>query len=560
MIKHQLFRGLLSLFLIISLTQVYAQDTGRLSGGFQSTGNLFLRDSLIGADNIAQYDNEFLGAEAWLDLQYSISGFKAGVRFDLFNNSNLRNPNSSYTDQGLGRYFISKEIGNLEVTAGHIYDQIGSGIIYRAYEARPQLIDNALLGVRGIYKLNDNWKLKAFTGRQKFLFETYSPTVRGFNVDGFAQLGAEKKVTIAPGFGFVNRTLSEEVVDKMVGVLTGYDNEDRFDLAYNVYMGSFYNTLNLGSIVWYTEVAYKNADAYFDPNAIKDASKASPTIGKYVKNEGTVFYNSISYAGNGLGITLEGKRTESFNIRVDPTLRTNLGLIHFIPPMNRQNSYRLTTRYQPATQDLSELAFQADVQYRIKKNLSASVNVSNITDLDNNLLYRELYTEVIYKYERKWQLTGGVQVQRYNQEIYEVKPEVPIVETFVPYVDFLYKMSRKKSIRTELQYMSTGEDSKGEKHDYGDWLFAQVELALAPHWSFTVSDMYNAIPGKNSPTDANGEKLALHYPRIDVFYVNHSNRYSLSYIKQVEGIVCTGGICRLEPAFSGVRLTVSSTF
>ena len=560
MIKHQLFRGLLSCFIVISMSQLYAQNQGRISGGFQSTANLFLRDSLIGADNIAQYDNEFLGAESWLDLQYSVSGFTAGVRFDLFNNSNLRNPNSSYTDQGLGRYFISKEVGNLEVTAGHIYDQIGSGIIYRAYEARPQLIDNALLGVRGVYKLSDNWKLKAFTGRQKILFETYSPTVRGFSLDGFAQLGKEKKVSVAPGFGFLNRTLSDEVVNKMVGILTSYDDEDRFDLAYNVYMGSFYNTLNIGPFVWYTEAAYKGGDSYFDPNAIKDASKASSSIGKYVKNDGTVFYNSISYAGNGLGITLEGKRTQNFNIRVDPTLRTNQGLIHFIPPMNRQNSYRLTTRYQPATQDLSELAFQADVQYRIKKNLSASVNVSNITDLDNNLLYRELYTEVVYKYERKWQMTGGVQVQRYNQEIYEVKPEVPIVETFVPYMDFLYKISRKKSIRTELQYMSTGEDSKGVKHDYGDWLFAQVELALAPHWSFTVSDMYNAVPGKNSPTDANGESLALHYPRVDVFYVNKSNRYSLSYIKQVEGIVCTGGICRLEPAFSGVRLTVSSTF
>ncbi|MEM9822759.1 MAG: DUF6029 family protein [Bacteroidota bacterium] len=45
-----------------------------------------------------------------------------------------------------------------------------------------------------------------------------------------------------------------------------------------------------------------------------------------------------------------------------------------------------------------------------------------------------------------------------------------------------------------------------------------------------------------------------------MFYTNGANRFSLSYIKQVEGIVCAGGICRLEPAFSGVRATVSSTF
>ena len=75
-----------------------------------------------------------------------------------------------------------------------------------------------------------------------------------------------------------------------------------------------------------------------------------------------------------------------------------------------------------------------------------------------------------------------------------------------------------------------------------------------------MSDMYNADPGKNSPVDEDDEKLRLHYPRFDVFYTLRSNRFSLSYIKQVEGVVCTGGICRLEPAFSGVRVSVSSTF
>ncbi len=559
MIRFTLRTLLLSLLITCITSDITAQLNGRLSGGFQSTANLFLRDSLIGADNIAQYDNEFLGAEAWFDLKYSSEAFNAGIRFDLFNNSNLRNPNASYTDQGIGMFFLQKQIGKLELTAGHIYDQIGSGIIYRAYEARPQLIDNALFGVRAAYDISDNWRIKAFTGRQKILFDNYDSSVRGANLEGFFQVGEEKKVSFAPGFGFLNRTMSEEVMGSIVDVLIGYQDIDRFKPTFNVYMGSFYNTLNLGPVVWYTEAAYKNPDIYFDPFAeLQDLT--GTRLGKYVKNPGTVFYNSISYAGNGLGITLEGKRTENFNIRVDPTLRTNLGLIHFIPPMNRQNSYRLTTRYQPATQDLSELAFQADIQYRIKKNLIAAVNVSNITDLNNELLYRELYTEVVYKYQRKWQMTTGIQVQRYNQELYEVKPEVPIVETFVPYIDFLYKLDRKKSIRTEFQYMATGEDSKGVKHDYGDWIFAQVELALAPHWVFTLSDMYNSSPGKNSPTNESGERLALHYPRIDVFYVNKSNRYSLSYIKQVEGIVCTGGICRLEPAFSGVRLSVSSTF
>jgi hypothetical protein len=152
-------------------------------------------------------------------------------------------------------------------------------------------------------------------------------------------------------------------------------------------------------------------------------------------------------------------------------------------------------------------------------------------------------------------------MQNYNQEIYEFKPDVPMVETITPYMEFLYKFTRKKAIRFEAQYMNVGLDEKaGFKQDYGDWLFGLIEYSVAPHWTFTISDMYNVGPGKLSPVDENDEKLSIHYPRFDIYYTYKSNRFSLSYIKQVEGVVCAGGICRLEPAFSGVKMTVNSTF
>jgi hypothetical protein len=52
----------------------------------------------------------------------------------------------------------------------------------------------------------------------------------------------------------------------------------------------------------------------------------------------------------------------------------------------------------------------------------------------------------------------------------------------------------------------------------------------------------------------------LHYPTVGVVYSYKSNRFSLAYVKQVEGINCAGGICRYEPTFSGVRMQVNSAF
>lgn len=540
------------------------QDRGSFSGGFQTSANFFIRDSLIGAFNIPQYDYQLFGAQSWLDLGYTRDGFDIGVRFDAFNNSNLLDPNDSYTAQGIGRWHIAKEMDKFDIRVGHIYDQIGSGIIYRAYEERAQLIDNALIGARIGYKINDNWNANIFTGRQRRLFTQYSPNMKGALLEGYVDLTSEKEgaklFAIAPGIGFVNRTLDDVAMNGIVDVVKTYQDVDRFKPEFNTYAYSLFNTLTYGPINVYVEGALKSSEAFNDPNSRRTNQDGSTSPGKMVKESGSVLYGSISYAGNGLGVTFETKRTENFEFRTDPNLQLINGIINYIPAMNRQNTYRLTARYSPATQLLSEQAYQLDVKYRWNKKLTTSANFSNITDLKGEQLYQEIYTEAIYKYKRKWQLKGGVQFLKYNQAIYEQKTFAPLVETITPYADFLYKFTRKKSVRVELQYLAIGDDLKaGKKQDYGDWAFALVEFAVAPHWSFVVSDMYNITPGKNSPVE-NGEGLALHYPRFDIYYTYKANRFSLSYIKQVEGIVCNGGICRLEPAFSGFNFTATSSF
>ena len=169
-----------------------AQNGGRIAGNLEANGNFFLRDSLIGAANIPQYERQLFGAEACLYLSYSNWGFDFGLRFDLFNNSNLRNPTGSYTAQGIGRWFIRKKIHKLDISAGYLYDQIGGGIIFRAYEERSLFIDNSLFGVRLAYDLAPDWQIKVFTGQQKqqlesnrSIIDTYDPIIKGLSLEGF---------------------------------------------------------------------------------------------------------------------------------------------------------------------------------------------------------------------------------------------------------------------------------------------------------------------------------------------------------------------------------------
>jgi len=547
-----LFKTILIVLLFIVSKNAYSQERGVISGGLESNFNYFIRDSLIGANNIPQYDHLLYGAESWLNLKYNYGTWELGVRLDMFNNSNLRNPNTAYSDEGVGNWYVKKKIKKLEITGGHFYDQIGAGTIFRAYEERALFVDNSIFGLRLKYDLNDNWSAKIFTGRQKYLFETYPSIIRGANIEGFFTIGKDNLISIAPGIGFVNRTHDDKTITKLVNIVKNYLPEDQVPPVYNTCLGTVYSNISYAAWSLYFEGSYKSPEMFRDPFAIKKEISGETTKGKYIKESGSVIYTSLGYAKNKLGITGEFKRTENFDFRTDPTLLLNHGLINFIPPMNRLNTYTLTARYSPATQLLSEKAYQFDIKYAFNRKMSFNINFSNISNLDDDLLYREIYTEIMYKKGRKWKLVTGLQYQNYNQPVYEGEGTEMLV-AYTPYFDFLYKLSRKKSINIEAQYMST-------EQDYGSWLNLFFEFSAAPHWSFEASGMYNIKPSERSPKDDNGKLLSVFYPAIGMTYTNGPNRYALRYVKQVEGVVCSGGVCRLEPAFSGIKFNVTSRF
>jgi hypothetical protein len=122
----------------------------------------------------------------------------------------------------------------------------------------------------------------------------------------------------------------------------------------------------------------------------------------------------------------------------------------------------------------------------------------------------------------------------------------------------LYRFTPRRSLRVEASYLAT-------KEEFGSWAFALAEVGLAPHWLFYISDMYKVkhseaeIREKNLPKEKT-KFDGLHYPSVGVVYSYKTNRFTIAYVKQVEGINCAGGICRYEPTFHGVRMQIISSF
>lgn len=533
---------------------LFAQNNSHITGSFQGNGNFFFAsDSALGTIGIPQYDYQKFGAETWLNLNYSHNGLDAGVRFDMFNNSNLLNPNASYSAVGLGRWYIRKQLDKFEVAGGYLYDQIGAGIIYRSYEERALMIDNALLGAQVGYRFNENWKVRVFTGRQKQQFDIYGTVLRGGVIEGFIKPDSTKNFSLAPGIGVVGRTYNKETVDEIANNIAGYLPVDKTGVQYNTYAGTVYNTLTAGDFTWYVEAAAKTKDVINDPMALRTiivGTNLDTILGKLVNRTGYTVYTSLSYSVGGLGVTLEGKRTKDFAFRQTPFSLGIQGPINFLPPMAKQNTYRLTTRFSPATQELGEQALQLDLRYKLNKKFSASLNVSEIQTLDGTELYREITPEITIREKRKWQLITGFQLLKYNIKVYQAKGDY--VNAYTPYAEYLYKFSPRKSVRVEAQYLYT-------KEEFGSWVNGLVEVGMAPHWIIYASDMYKLKHKEDVPREKS-KYDGTHFPSLGLVYTYKASRISLAYVKQVEGINCAGGICRLEPAFNGVKLTVNTSF
>lgn len=358
--------AILPFLLFISYHHKAVAQAGTLSGDLQTDLKVFQRDSAIGAINTPQYDNYFTGLESWLQVNYSIFGFNASVRLDVFHNSNLFDPNGSYTGAGIGYFKLEKEIGKLTVAGGYFYEQFGSGIVYRSYEDRGLGLDYATFGINLKYKITDNWIIKGLAGQQKNQFSRYAPVFKGLNVDGLINIS--NNVRLLPGAAFLNRTIDQSSMDFVANTINSYDSADRFIPKYNVYAFSGYYTLNVKDFSWYTEGAFKTHEAIMNAEGI------------LVDEPGNVIYTSLSYSRRGFGITGQFKRTENFVLRTSPNETLNDGVLDFIPPMSRQNSLRLPARYAPATQYLGEMAFELDATYTPQLGYAIELNYSHIDD------------------------------------------------------------------------------------------------------------------------------------------------------------------------------------
>lgn len=542
--------------LLLSSFAAKAQILGpNISGNIETTFQYLNEDTLIGA--IQPAEKTVLNTYALVN--YSNKGFKGGVRIESYLPHILGYPDR-YSGTGLGYRYVGYSHEKIEFTAGNFYDQFGSGMIFRSYEQRQLGIDNAMDGLQVKLTPTPGFTLKAVYGKMRYAFnnriENSDGLVRG--IDGeidfssfFGLLDSSKfKMTIGGSFvsKFQNANHPDYNMPKNVGSYGG-----RIDMKY----GKFF----LGG-----EHIIKENDPSFDNG--------------YIYNNGHGTFINAGYSRRGFGIILQAKSIDNMSYRVDPDATLTDLQVNFMPALTKTHTYNLAaTLYPYATQPVGEVAYQADLFYKIPKKTKLggkygtdiSINFAvahrpvrhttgynlpgdstrvtyktGLFEKSDSLYYKDFNIEIKRKLNKKWKIGVKYFHFEFNNSVNIVsKDATGIIYADIAVVDVQYKISRKHSLRLELQGLWT-------KQDKGNWATALLEYNISPSFFFAAMYQYNyGNPVANQ---------RISYPLVSTGYILGASRIMVSYGRQREGIFCIGGVCRPVPATNGLTVTFTSSF
>ena len=268
----------------------------------------------------------------------------------------------------------------------------------------------------------------------------------------------------------------------------------------------------------------------------------------------------LGYNTRGLGVSFTGRRLESMNQQIytnDLMYSASANVISYCPAMTTQYTYMLSALHPYSPSVNGEIGGQLDAFYNFrrgtkiggKRGMKLHANFSTYYSLNDDggtkgseYLLRDFSFDIEKQWTKNFKTTLMYSFQDYNKEEKNyANAKAYIGKSHIVVADLLYKWNPKFSTRLELQYLASKDYQK-------DWMAALLEVSFAPHWSVFASDMYNH-------GDSN-----LHYYNAGLSYVYGKIRVAAGYGRYRAGFICSGGVCREIPAYTGANLTLTASF
>lgn len=555
----KLFLTIIALAATLSLC-AQEKDWGRISASLESNNHFYVEDQANGfspSDLIQLPDGGFYATNNYLKLDYYKGRLSAGTQLEGYFPSTVGYP-FPVNKLSISNLYVSWRDDSYSVTAGTFYDQLGSGLLFRSWEDRTLGLNNAMLGARATYSFEDKVAVKAFWGIPRLDKLSEYALMMGRN-DGFFGLGLASNVNVTGadvsvslsnliGWEMVSLSLEGSLINKHEAL-----SEQLTNRGCRVNNVGWSGRANLEVDGFYAKMEYVDAGRQL-VNVFTDAEKANAQLVE------------LGYNARGLGVSFTGRRLQRMTQQIytsDLSYSAAANVMSYCPAMTTQYTYMLTTLnpYNPeiGTNRLmaGEIGGQLDAFYNFrrgtkiggKRGMRVHANFSTYYALNENggakggaFLFRDFSFDVEKQWTKKFKTTLLYSMQDYNkEEKNHAGQEVHVGLSHIVVADLLYKWTSKFSTRLELQYLASKDYQK-------DWMAALLEVSFAPHWSVFASDMYN-----------HGESR-LHYYNAGVSFAMSNFRIAAGYGRYRAGFICSGGVCREIPAYTGANLTLTATF
>ena len=541
------------------------KDWGHLTGSLESTNHFYVEDA---ANNFYPSmqpqlkDGNRFASNDYLKLDYYKGKLSAGTQLEGYFPSLVGFPVSE-SMLSLSNLYVTWRDKSYSVTAGTYYEQLGSGLLFRSWEDRMLELNNAMLGARAAYNFQDKINVKAFWGIPRLGKVGDNNVMMGFDrkffglglADGVNVAAADISLSLSNLFNLDAVSLSLEG-----SILNKHEKLNDFMTA------SGFKENNLG---WSGRVNF-DAEGFFAKGEYVDAGNqilsAADIMFGGKADRGNAQLIEFGYNKRGLGVTVTGRRIDRMNQKIYAYDESQFGyssaanMLSYRPAMCTQYTYMLTTLnpYSCEVGDkfirAGEIGGQIDAFYNFrrgtklggKRGMKMHANFSTYYGLDKDgkvdgkdFLFRDFSFDVEKQWTKKFKSTLLYSMQDYNKHNDSNGLYVGLAHIVV--ADLLYKWTPTVSTRMELQYLSS-------KEDQGDWLAGLLEFNLAPHWSVFASDMWNH------------GSTRLHYYNAGLSYTYEHIRVAAGYGRYKAGFICSGGVCREIPAYTGANLSLTASF
>ena len=549
-------KKLLYILVLISFSIASAaqeKDWGRVSASLESTNHYYVDDEANNFMPSSGYDPELqylnggkFATNNYLKVDYYKDRFSAGMQLEGYFPTTVGYPYAQ-NKLSLSNLYCSWTDDVYSVTAGSFYEQLGSGLLFRSWEDRALGLNNAIVGARATYNYKGIVAAKAFLGQPRLDKVAFSDKTKFFGL-GLADVNiaaADVSFSLSEVLGWDNLSMALEA-----SVL--YKQEALQEVPASVGCKEdnvgWSGRLNLESQGFYFKGEYVDAGMQYI-NPFCEAEKGDAQL------------LELGYNRKGLGLSFTGRRVHRMNQQIytgDIEYAAAANVLSYCPAMCTQYTYMLTTLnpYNPMTGTNAvksgEYGGQIDAFYNFrrgtkiggKRGMKLHANFSTYYALnaeggmkDGEFQFLDFSADVEKQWTKKFKTVLLYSLQDYNKE----DNGVYVGKSHTVVADLLYKWSSKFSTRLELQYLASKEYQK-------DWMAALLEVSLAPSWSVFASDMYNHGDTK------------MHYYNAGVSYAYQWFRVAAGYGRYRAGYICSGGVCRQIPAYTGMNLTLTASF